>query len=130
MSQENFKVVREAVAALNQRDVDAYVACCADDVRLLPPTAAVEGAYEGRSGIRRFFADIQDAVPDFRLNVERMEAIGPDRVLVSFRATASGRSSGVGAAFPATTVYDLAGGKIKRARVFLDRDEAIQAAGL
>jgi hypothetical protein len=77
-----------------------------------------------------FFADIQGAIPDFRLDVERMETLGPDRVLVSFRPSASGRSSGVGAAFGATTVCDLAGGKIKRVRVFLDRDEAIQAAGL
>jgi hypothetical protein len=92
--------------------------------------AAVEGAYEGPGGIRRFFADVQDVVPDFHLDIERMEAIGPDRVIAYFRGSASGRASGVGAAFPATTIYDLADGKIRRARVFLNREEALEAAGL
>jgi hypothetical protein len=60
MSQENVEVVQKAVSALNERDIDRYLACCTDDVQLLPPTAAVEGAYEGPSGIRRFFADFLD----------------------------------------------------------------------
>ena len=58
MSQENVEVVQRAVAALNERDIDGYLACCTEDVQLLPPTAQIEGAYEGRSGVRRFLADV------------------------------------------------------------------------
>jgi hypothetical protein len=53
------------------------------------------------------------------------------------RLTASGRASGIqagadaGHAYLETgNVYDLAYGKIKRTRVFLDRDQALEAAGL
>jgi ketosteroid isomerase-like protein len=130
MSQENAEVIREAVAAQNERDLDRYLALCREDVQLLPPSSVIEGSYDGPNGIRRYFTDVQDAIPDFRLEVEEMEAAGPDRVIVSFRATASGRASGLGTAFGATTIYDLTEGKIRRIRVFLNRADALEAAGL
>jgi ketosteroid isomerase-like protein len=130
MSQENVEVVQRAVAALNERDIDGYLACCTEDVQLFPPTAQIEGAYEGRSGVRRFLADVQDAGPNFRLSVERLESIGPDRVLGFLQATMSGRASGIDNDFPVTNIYDLANGRIRRVRVFMDRDAALEAAGL
>jgi len=124
------EVVKEAVAALNERDLDHYLACCTKDVQLLPPTAAIEGAYEGAAGVRRFFADVQDAMPDFRLDIEHLDPLGPDRVLVSLRATGSGRTSAINTDFQVTNIYDLADGKIRRVQVFRDRQEALEAAGL
>jgi hypothetical protein len=32
MSQENVEIVERAVAAINQRDIGGYLACCTDDV--------------------------------------------------------------------------------------------------
>jgi len=123
-------VVRRAVGALNERDIDGYLACCTEDVRLFPPTAEIEGAYVGPSGVRRFFADIQDAGPDFRLEVERLESIEPGLVLASVRAIASGRTTGIDTDLQITNIYDLDNGKIRRVRVFRDRDAALEAAGL
>src|SRR5262245_50833582 len=130
MSQENVEVVREAVAALNERDLDRYLACCAEDIQLLLPTAPIEGTYEGVAGVRRFLADLQDALPDFRLEVERLQAIGADQVLGFLRASASARTTGIDIEVPVTNVYDLAHGKIKRVQAFRDREAALQAAGL
>jgi len=31
MSQENVELVKRAVASVNQRDIDGYLACCTDD---------------------------------------------------------------------------------------------------
>jgi predicted ester cyclase len=47
-----------------------------------------------------------------------------------FSVAVSGRASGVGVAFPTTTIYDFADGKVNRVRVFLDRASALKAAGL
>ena len=60
MSQENVELVKRAVASVNQRDIDGYLACCTEDVQLITPIADVSGAYDGRDGIRRFFADIAE----------------------------------------------------------------------
>jgi hypothetical protein len=36
------------MSAINERDADAYLACCTSDVQLYIPLAAFTGPYEGR----------------------------------------------------------------------------------
>jgi ketosteroid isomerase-like protein len=142
MAPDQVELVERLIAAVNERDVVGYLACCTDDVRLWTPWGPVEGAYEGSDGIRRFFADLQDTLPDFRLTLERAESIGPQRVLAFVQASVSGRASGLPATamsrgrapspaghIPTANVYDFAGGKIASIRVFLDRAEALEAVG-
>ncbi|HEX3327575.1 MAG TPA: nuclear transport factor 2 family protein [Actinomycetota bacterium] len=130
MSQENVEVVTRAIDAVNARDVDRYLSCCTDNVQLSTPAAGVGGVYDGPVGIRRFFADVADTAPDFHLHVERLEAIGPNRVLAFMRMTATGRASGVPTETTSGNVYDLVGGKIERIRIFPDRNQALETAGL
>ena len=130
MSGENVELVKRAVAAVNQRDIDGYLACCIKDVELITPIAEVAGSYDGPDGIRRFFTDIGDAGPDFKITIEHLEAIGPDRVLALGRNTATGRASGIPTEAATGNVYDFAGGKSQRIRIFFDREQALKAAGL
>jgi ketosteroid isomerase-like protein len=140
MSQENIEVVREVISAVNDRDLDRYLAHCTESIRLETPWAPVEGVYEGPDAIRRFFSDLRDTLPDFQLVIERLEPIGADRILALLRASATGRASGITAGadvlsaadrdMPTATLFDLAGGKVRRIRVFLDRQEAFEAAGV
>ena len=129
MSRENVETAHRCVDALNRRDVDGYLACCTDNVEFVPATGPIEGAYEGRSGIERFFADLADTAPDIQVAIERSETIGQN-VLAFERAHASGRTSEVGGEIDFTTVYEFAGLKIRRIQVFLDRQEALRAVGL
>ena len=132
MSRENVEMVERAIAAVNARDVDAYLACCTENVSLLTPLAAIGGTYEGRRAIRRFFEDVADTGPDFRLSLDDTEQLGSDRVLAFLRVSATGRASGIPGLRdrPATNVYDFDNGRIARVRIFLDRDEALKAVGL
>ena len=130
MSEENVKIVQRAIAAINEGDVDGYLSCCTDDVQLSTPAEGVAGQYEGPDGIRRFFADLAETGPDFNLTAERLEAVAPDRVLAFLRVTATGRTSGARTEAIAGNIYDLAHGEIERVRIFLDRDQALEAAGL
>jgi hypothetical protein len=43
MSQENVEIVERAIAAVNARDIEAYLACCTHDIELHTPVAAVAG---------------------------------------------------------------------------------------
>ena len=128
VSRENLETVQQALDAMNQRDIERYLSYCTDDIELWSPNSGIDGAYEGQSGIRRFFAEIEDYGPDFRLEVGGAEAVGANRVIALLHATATGRASGAATGQPLTTVYDLAGGRIWRIRVFQDRAAAIQAA--
>jgi ketosteroid isomerase-like protein len=128
MSQENVETVGRAIAAINARDLDGYLACCTENVELLLPMAGAE--YLGADGIRRFFTDIEDIGPDFRIEVQRVQAIGDSNALAFVRVRSTGRASGIVTGAESTNVYDFVDGKISRIRIFLDRDEALKAVGL
>ncbi len=128
MSEESLEIVRRAITAVNERDLDAYLSWCTDDIQLSTPLFG--GVYEGGDGIRRFFSDLGDAAPDFALTVERIEAVGLDRVLTFMALTATFRTSGIPADTETGNVYDLADGRIERVRIFAHRAEALEAAGL
>jgi ketosteroid isomerase-like protein len=140
MSQENMEVVQEVISAVNDRDLDRYLAHCTESIRLETPWAAVEGVYEGPDAIRRFFSDLRDTLPDFQLVIERLEPVGADRILALLRASATGRASGITAGadvlsatdrdMPTATLFCFAGGKVRQIRVFLDRQDAFETVGL
>jgi ketosteroid isomerase-like protein len=128
MSQQNVETVRRAIAAINARDLDAYLACCIENVELL--VAPLVGAeYLGADGIRRFLSDIEDAGPDFRIEVQRVQAIGDSNALAFLRVRSTGRASGIVTGAETANVYDFIDGKISRIRIFLDRDEALKTVG-
>jgi len=128
MSQENVETVGRAIAAINARDIDAYLACCTENVELLLPMAGAE--YLGADGVKRFFTDIEDIGPDFRIEVQRVQAIGDNHTLALLRVSSTGRVSGIATAAESANVYDFIDGKISCVRIFLDRDEALKSVGL
>jgi hypothetical protein len=131
MSQENVETVRRAIAAVNDRDIDRYLACCTADVELRAGPGAFGGVYAGPDAVRRFNANLFDAGPDFRVVIESLEPVGSDRVLAFLRVTLHGRASGIAVAddIPTANIYDLVAGKIDRVRIFTDRHEALEAVG-
>jgi hypothetical protein len=86
--------------------------------------------YEGIDGIRRFLTDVEDAAPDFRMELDGVEEVDSKRVLAFLRNSSTARASGIRLAWPQTNAYDLVDGKISHIRIFLDRDEALKAVGL
>jgi hypothetical protein len=129
MSQENVETVWRAIAAINARDIDAYLACCTEEVQL-SVAESVGAEYLGADGINRFFTDIEDAGPDFRIEVERVQAIGDSLVLALLQVSSTGRASGIVTSAESATVYDFVDGRMNRIRIFFDRGEAIKAVGL
>ena len=92
--------------------------------------AAVGGVYEGTDGIRRYFTDIEEAAPDFRIELDGVEEVDSKRVLAFMRTSSTGRASGIRLAADQANVYDLIDGKISHIRIFFDRQEALKAVGL
>jgi uncharacterized protein (TIGR02246 family) len=122
------ETVERVIAAVNARDIHGYLACCTENVELLMPV--VGSQYLGADGIRRFFTDIEDAGPDFRIEVQRVQAIGESLAIAFVRTSSTGRVSGIATGAEGANVYDFNDGKISRIRIFFDRDEALRAVGL
>ena len=129
MSQENVAAVNRAISAINDRDVDAYLAVCRPDVELINPVTAIEGSSRGEAGVRRFFDGIREATTRFQFEVERLLPLSDDRVL-AFLTLNWESERGFPQRQPLTNLYELEGGKLLRIRVFRDRQEALEAAGL
>ena len=124
------RLVERAIAAINARDIEGYRACCTENVKLDTPMAGIGGVYEGIDGIRRFLTDVEEAAPDFRIELDGVEEVDSKRVIAFLRNSSTGRASGIRMAWPQTNVYDLIDGKISHIRIFIDRDEALKAVGL
>jgi ketosteroid isomerase-like protein len=131
MSLANVEIARRGLDAFNRRDVEAGAAVVAADFEWFPAIAeAVErGVYRGREGIEAYFADLGKTWEALHIRPERFDDLG-DRVLMLGRIEGQGVGSGVPVEAAIGVVYELRGGRISRARGYLDQAEALQAAGL
>jgi ketosteroid isomerase-like protein len=130
MSQENVEVVRRVVAVLNSGDFEAI-----DE--LVDPSwewhSAVEapgaGVYRGRDAVKAFGYEFVEQWQEYRLEVERLIE-SDDRVLVLARVRARGKGSGAPIDRFIAYLNTLRNGKLLRTQVLLDRDKALEAAGV
>jgi ketosteroid isomerase-like protein len=129
MSQENVEVVRRALAALDRRDVEAYLEVASPQIELITPALPLQGPITGHEGIRDFFREMRSLSEASEFQVEEIRAV-EGRVLAFFVITATGRQSEVETSARWAGVYDLVHGKIRRAHIFADRTEALEAVGL
>lgn len=129
MSQENVELTYRAADAFNRRDIDANLALTADDVEAIPRSARMEGSYHGHDGIRRWWAGLFGAFPDFNAEVLEVRDLG-DLTVAALRLR--GRGAETGTPFDAATwhVTQLRHGKCIWWGVYTSESEALEAAGL
>ena len=123
-------MVRRALAALDRRDVDAYLEVVSPQIELITFASPLQGQgpITGHEGIRDFFRELWSFSEASEFQVEEIRAV-EGRVLAFFVITATG-PQGIQTSVRVAGVYDLEHGKIRRAHVFGDRTEALEAVGL
>ena len=132
MSQDNVEIVRGFLEAFND---EAYALCLETidpDVEWHPPPDIPNAVVaRGQDALIANFQDWLGAWDDYRAVPEEILEGAGDTVLVSALESGQGRGSGVDVeSRRITQVYELRGGKIVRFRAYLDRTEALEAAGL
>ena len=140
MSRENVEIVRRLfyvyLEALDRDDLDIWFDSddLAEDFEWVMPRAGALGlppSYRGREEFREFMQTwTQDQFQGWSIELERLIDAAGDRVVAFFHQRAIGRESGVPVELRMATLYELEGGCIVRMRHFLDRKEALEAAGL
>ena len=128
-SVDNVAVVERVLAAINARDLAAYIDLCHPDWELVTPLAPLEGVLRGEAGIRQFFSGLDEAATTFRLEVERLQPFPRGRVL-AFLRLAFVSERGVAISQEITNVYEFDRGKLRRVHVYRDRDDARKAVGI
>ena len=130
MSQENVETYKRAVEATNRRDLDALVEELDPQVEWHSALVGLGTAvYRGTEGVRELFRDADETLEGMVFEVSEVRDLS-DRVLALGRLRARGHESGVETDVSFNQVVDFRNGKVLRLRSFLNREDALEAAGL
>jgi ketosteroid isomerase-like protein len=129
MSLENLELAQRAFDAFNRRDLGAFLALMDADVEAGSRLVAMEGGYHGHDGIRRWWQNLLDAIPDYTLETVEARELG-DLTLTTLRTRGHGADSDTPIEDTVWVVVDWRDEKVVRWRVLSVEAEALEAAGL
>jgi ketosteroid isomerase-like protein len=129
MSQENVETLRRAFEAYNRGDDDAAVADISPDAEYVAEALpGLRGTMSGPEGYKRILISLRDAFDDSHVDAELTDA--GDQVLASLTVRGRGKQSGLETTGEFWQVWTFRDGKAVHGRGFMDREEALEAAGL
>ena len=94
------------------------------------PSFPEAGVYRGRSEVLRYFKNFIAEFEQFVFEVEDVKIAGEDGVLLCLRETGRGKGSGAEFDFQSAWLFTVRDDRVVRIRPYLDRAEALEAAGL
>ena len=132
MSAPNVEIVRAAYDAFNHQSREAILSYLDPEIEWdesdLP--ARQPGVYRGHEGVARLMNENAALWEDIKVVVDEILEGDGDHVIAFIRATGKGRHTGVDVELASAQVWTLRNGKAAHVRLYLDRAEALQAAGL
>jgi ketosteroid isomerase-like protein len=135
MSQANGEIIRRHYEAFNRRDLDTVAQYHHPEVEVYPgavgpdPETGGRGRFRGREEVVQFFANILDLLEVLTVELEEILEAPGDRVLAVERWCVRGRDDSE-VVTEIIGVYAFRDGLIVRCDGFLDKAEALEAAGL
>ena len=133
MSRENVETFERAIAAYNQRDIDALLDAFDQRVETHPLTLTMFGqeatVYRGHEGIRQFVRDVDEVMSDVQVRVLEVRDLG-ERLAASGQLQARGRASGADVEAHVGWVVEFEDGRVIRMSDYADFAQALAAAGV
>jgi ketosteroid isomerase-like protein len=132
MSSSNVEIVRSAYEAFNHKGREEMLKFLHPDIEWdesdLP--ARRRGVYRGHEGVTRLLNENATLWEDIRIAIDEVMDGDGDCVIAFIRATGRGRNTGVDVELASAQVWTVRDGKAVHVRLYLDREEALQAAGV
>ena len=129
MSAERVDAFRRACELFNVRDWESFAGLMDEGVEVGSRLAAVEGGYSGRSGLRRWWDDVSETMPDYRIEVLEVRDLG-DALLARVQGSGSGVGGGAPIIDPHWQVVRWEGRRLVGWRNCSTEAEALEALGL
>ena len=130
MSREHVESARKGYEAFARGDLDGVLDMMDPDIEAHNPVEVPEAAvHHGREAVRRDWEQTIDLFDDFSIEVEEFIDAG-DELVVFLRYRARARGSDAEIDTPMAHVLTFREGKAVRLRQYLDRAQALKAAGL
>jgi uncharacterized protein len=126
MAESNAELVRRAYDNFNSKDFEAFLALADEDVVIESRLAALEGAYHGHDGARRWWDEFLGVFPDYEVKVHELRDLG-DVVLARVTGVGHAGSSEVPLVDPFWHALQWRGGKLVWWRNCRTEEEALGA---
>ena len=137
MSQGNVEIVRGVNDAFQEGvehgDFTAGFATglVSEDSELVAPAEYVEErSYRGREAFAEFVQRWTEDFDQYSIQTQELIDAGNDRVFGSFRQSGIGKGSGVPIEVEYFLVFELENEQVVRTQIYLDHEQALEAAGL
>jgi ketosteroid isomerase-like protein len=132
MSEENVEIVRTATDAMIAGDAAAALNALDPDIEWHATVGGIdEGRVaNGREEVAQAFIDYFEVWERIELRADKYIDAGADEVVVFFHEVAKGKNSGAIVETDTGTINTVRNGKIAKVRSFMDRADALKAAGL
>jgi ketosteroid isomerase-like protein len=133
VSQENVDLARRSweLASLGADDeVALYLAPDVEWHHNIGLGTPMEGIYHGREEVLAFVRALRESFGTLRFEVAEVRELSSGEVLSFGQVHAEGRGSGAAVTTPFGAVTEIRNGLAVRQRFWLDRDAALEAAGL
>jgi uncharacterized protein len=132
MSEENVEIVRNAFAAFNRGDIKGVLRLCDEDIVITQPPElpGVSREQHGHRGVLEAFAIWPEQWDDYRTEILRLAAAPGGKVFVATGTRGRGKQSGVEVDMDFSFVFTVRDAKISEWRLFVQEDQALEAAGL
>jgi uncharacterized protein len=130
MSQADLDTLRAVYEAVSRGDWDAALRDVRPDFELRPPDQSpVAGTYGGPEMVRTFFAELWAAFAEVTAKPEQFIELD-DRILAFVHLQLRPNESEAKVEMRVTHLWTMRDGKIARCEVFMEREQALKAAGL
>jgi len=127
--EENLALARAGIANFQRGDIDAVMAELDPEIEVYSTSElANPGTYHGPEGWLKWVGDWLEAWDDFKLTLERIEAVGDRHVVTLVRQTGKGRGSGVPVEMQAAYMWDIRDQKLVRFQLHSTWEQAVDAA--
>jgi hypothetical protein len=128
MPKANVDLAQQSIDAMNQRDLDAFLALMDEDVEAVSRIVAVEGGMHGHDGIRRWWDSWFAVFPDYKVEIVETRDHG-ELVLGALRALGHGAGSDLPFEDIVWNASRWQRGKCVWWQIFNTEKEALEASG-
>src|SRR6266550_1794952 len=126
---EIYELLNTRFAALKRGDMDDFLAFFDPEVVIELVDAPDPETYHGHDGVRSWFNDVFGPWAAYHVEAEDIMESGQWTVAL-LHTSLRGEASGVELELTLAAFHQFRGGKIVRDRIYLDRDEGLEAFGL
>ncbi len=132
MSQANVEIVRNAFDAFTRGDTEGVLRLCDENIVITQPSElpGVAPQQHGHNGVLEAFGIWPEQWDDYRIEISRIVADPGDYVVVATQQGGRGKQSGVDVQMDFTFVFTVRRGKIVEWQIFVNEEQALEAAGL